>query len=54
MIWFTPDLRAYQLLVARKGFADADELFTGLLALQQGEDADEPTVPVPDPRRGLR
>lgn len=53
LLWFTPDLRAYQLFVARASFARAGEVFGGLLAAQRGETVDAVPVPVPDPRRRL-
>ena len=52
-IWFTPDLRGYVLLVTRRSFTQADEVFAEILATQVGRRLDGPVVPVPDPRQGL-
>lgn len=53
-VWFPPNGRYYQLMVARQGFDQAEELFVSILAHQRGSAA--PTGPVNraeplDPRR---
>lgn len=53
LLWFAPDLRSYQLLVARNSFDRAPAVFAAILAQQQGQSVDDAVVPVPDPRRGL-
>lgn len=53
LLWFTPDLRAYQLFVARASFDRAGEVFGALLAAQRGQTVEAVPVPVPDPRRRL-
>ena len=57
VLWFAPNGRYYQLLVARRSFEDADRLMGALLAFQRGEPVaslDAITAFEPDdPRRGL-
>jgi len=54
-LWFAPTGRYYQLLVARKGFAEAGRVFSSLLRNQRGEGevgfSGEPVEEL-DPRRG--
>jgi hypothetical protein len=54
-LWFSPDGRYYQLMVARRGFEEAARVFSSLINFQQGEEAVDTTgvpVEVPDLRRG--
>lgn len=57
LLWFPPDGSYYQLMIARRRFAEADRVFAAVLAYQRGDDittAGGGPVPVlPDPRRGL-
>ena len=57
LLWFSPDGRYYELMVARRSFDDAERLFAAILATQRGETVEDldgiiDTV-VPDPRRGF-
>jgi hypothetical protein len=56
-VWFPPDGRWFELMVARQGFAQAEQLFVNLLAFQRGAAAPVADVarqqPV-DPRRTVR
>lgn len=55
-LWFPPDGRYFELLVARQGFEDAEQLFAGILAYQRGADVGALDQQVQlgrhDPRRG--
>jgi hypothetical protein len=54
LLWFPPDGRSYNLLVARSTFDQADRVFASVVAYQRGDAAPAGLgVPVPDPRRGL-
>lgn len=56
LLWFSPDGGSYQLMVARRRFDEADQVFRRLVAYQRGETelaTDETPVVPPDPRRGL-
>lgn len=55
-LWFSPDGRYYQLMVARRAFEDAGQLFGAVLAFQRGDDVngiDHDHVADLDPRRGI-
>lgn len=57
LLWFSPDGRYYQLMVARRSFTDADRLFAAVLAAQRGEVVDDLDAIIDvvetDPRRGF-
>ncbi len=57
LVWFPPDGRYYELMVARQGFDRAEQLFVNLLAFQRGAAAPDGDVleqrPV-DPRRTVK
>lgn len=53
LVWFPPDLAYMQLMVARKSFAPASDLFANVLRFRRGETASSTGATVPfDPRRG--
>lgn len=56
-LWFSPDGSHYQLMVARRAFEDAGQLFGAVLSFQRGDDVggidqDERIADL-DPRRGI-
>lgn len=55
-LWFSNNGSYFQLLVAKRGFEEADRLFPALLAFQRGEEVtlvfQKPSVRVFDARRG--
>lgn len=55
-LWFSNNGSYFELLVAKKGFEEAERLFPALLAFQRGEEAtlvfQKPSIRVFDPRRG--
>jgi hypothetical protein len=55
LVWFSPDGRYYDLLVARKDFTQADQLFVSIISYQRGGTTTVGQVSGPeplDPRRG--
>ena len=55
-LWFSNNGSYFELLVAKRGFEEAERLFPALLAFQRGEEAalvfQRPSIRVFDPRRG--